>query len=119
VWFYNNDASEYDAFEEGQTKPHRVDPEHYKMSMPASFCSRELKVLCTDRKKIKMAETAVNKFCEFMNMPKALNQSSQILESPQMCLSAGQTLSQQLSQSQLSNGLELTSELDCPEFSQF
>ena len=47
-------------------------------------------VLCTDRNKIKMAEVAVNKFCEFMRMPKAINQSSlsQVMDSPIGCSSA-------------------------------
>jgi hypothetical protein len=48
VWFYPNDASEYDCFEMGKTKAIRVSPEHYKVSMPAMFCVRELKVLIPD-----------------------------------------------------------------------
>ena len=44
VWFYPNDASEFDAFEMGRTRAIRVSPEHYKVSMPALFCVRELKV---------------------------------------------------------------------------
>jgi len=45
VWFYNNDASEYEGHEMGLTLPHKVSAEHYKCAMPANFCIRELKVL--------------------------------------------------------------------------
>ena len=44
VWFYNNDAKEYDGFESGSMRPHKVDPAHYKAVMPRFFCIRELKV---------------------------------------------------------------------------
>lgn len=41
-----------------------------------------LQVLCVDARKRKLAEAAVNTFCAWMNMPKAINQSSQLSESP-------------------------------------
>jgi len=39
-------------------------------------------VLCVDTKKSKLAEAAVNKYCAYMEMPKAINQSSQLIDSP-------------------------------------
>jgi hypothetical protein len=39
-------------------------------------------VLCVDPSKARLAEQAVNGYCADMQMPKAINQSSQLVESP-------------------------------------
>jgi hypothetical protein len=47
-------------------------------------------VLCVDSQKITLAEDAVNKFCEHMMMPKAINQSSQLIDSPVSATAEGE-----------------------------